>query len=52
VIGCKVIFKEAGDVPWLKRVWGILVELLGVVGCKGKEKGKWWLMVKLTSSPI
>jgi len=45
VIGCKTIFKEAGDVPWLKRVWCILVELLGVVGCKGKEKeqGGWWL---------
>ena len=38
VIGCKVIFKEAGDVPWLKRVWCILVELLGVVGCKEKKR--------------
>ena len=38
VIGCKVIFKEAGDVPWLKRVWCRLVELLVVVGCKVKEK--------------
>jgi hypothetical protein len=32
-----VTFKEAGDVPWLKRVWCILVELLGVVGCKEKK---------------
>jgi len=27
VIGCKEIFKEAGDVPWLKRLWCRLVEL-------------------------
>ena len=43
-IRCKVIFKEAGDVPWLKRVWCRLVDLLGVVGCKGREKkngGRW-----------
>jgi len=33
-----VIFKEAGDVPWLEMVWCILVELLGVVGFKGKDK--------------
>jgi len=34
-----VIFKEAGDVPWLKRVWCRLVELLGVVGCKKEKMG-------------
>jgi len=38
VIGCKVIFKETGDIPWLKRVWCRLVELLGVVGSKEKKK--------------
>ena len=47
-----MIFKEAEDVPWLKRVWCILVELLGVVGCKVKKKGDWWLMVKVASSSI
>jgi len=31
---------------------GIPVELLGVVGCKGKIKGNWWLMVKVASSSI
>jgi len=33
-----VIFKETGDIPWLKRVWCRLVELLGVVGSKEKKK--------------
>ena len=48
-----VIFKEAEDVSWLKRVWCRLVELLGVVGCKEKEKKRdWWLMVKVASSSI
>jgi len=37
-MGCKDILKEVGDVPWLKRFWCRLVELLGVVGCKEKEK--------------
>jgi len=43
VIGSKQIFKEAGDVPWLKRVWYILVELPkipSVFGCKdGLQEG-------------
>jgi len=35
-IGCKEIFKEAGDVSWLKRLWWKLVELHDVVGSKGR----------------
>jgi len=37
VNGCQGIFKEAGDIPWLKRVWCRLLELPknpSVVGCK------------------
>jgi len=43
VIGCKGIFKEEGDVPWLKRLWCILVELpknLSVVACKDLREGR------------
>jgi len=42
VIGCKEIFKEAGDVLWLKSLWYIFVELPkipSVVGYKDLREG-------------